>query len=287
MALSDYRDSMGRCVRCSYCKWVPMPQISSWRFAAGCPSIQYGNFHAYSGGGKVVTALGLLEGVNDYTDEMLKTIYACSMCGLCDISCKLNYSENVEPIEILRELRVQCVKDGQSDFAHMGIIEGLKKEDNMFGKPKADRAKWAEGLAVKDILAEKAEVFLHVGCQLSYDEELWPVIRGAVSILQEAGVDFGVAMKEEVCCGGRAYEIGYKGEFKNYAESMVGRVKESGAKTLLTCCADGYGAFKQLYPRTGNAFKDVEVVHITEYMARLIKEGKIKFTKPRAASAIP
>ena len=92
--------------------------------------------------------------------------------------------------------------------------------------------KWAEGLKVKDIFEEKAEVFLQVGCQLAYDEELWPVIRSAVTILQKAGVDFGVAKKEEVCCGGRAYEIGYEGEFTNYAESMTGRVKESGAKIL-------------------------------------------------------
>jgi Fe-S oxidoreductase len=216
---------------------------------------------------------------------MLKSVYACSMCGACDIACKLNLGDMVEPVEILRELRVKLVEDGQTDFAHMALIDGLKKEDNTFGKPKADRHKWAEGLAVKDILEEKAEVFLHVGCQLAYDEELWPVIRGMVAILQEAGVDFGVAQKEEVCCGGRAYEIGYKGELENYAESMLGRVKESGAKTLLTCCSDGYGTFKQLYPRIGQTFKDVEVLHITEYIDRLMKEGKIKFTKEVPLSA--
>jgi len=195
------------------------------------------------------------------------------------MGCKLNYADNVEVMEVLRELRIKLVEDGQSDFAHMEVIEGLKKEDNTFGKPKAERAKWAEGLAIKDALAEKAEVYLHVGCHFAYDEELWPVIRGAVSILQEAGVDLGVAKQEEVCCGGRAYEIGYKAEFENYAESMVGRVKESGAKILLTCCSDGYGTFKQLYPKMGKNFEGVEVLHITEYIERLIKDGRIRFTQ--------
>lgn len=77
--------------------------------------------------------------------------------------------------------------------------------------------------------------------------------------------------------GGRAYEMGYKGEFENYAESMIGRVKESGAKTLLTCCSDGYGTFKQLYPKVGQTFGGVEVLHISEYMDRLVGEGKIAF----------
>ncbi len=280
MGLSDYQGFMERCVRCSFCKWVPQFQIRSYRFAPGCPSIQYGNFHAYSGGGKVLTALSLVTGrINDYSDEMLKTVHACSMCGACDISCKLNHGGNVEPLETIRELRTKLVEDGQSDIAHMALIDGLKKEDNMFGEPKSDRSKWAEGLTVKDILEEKADVYLHVGCHLAYDEALWPVIRGAVKILQKAGVNFGIAKKEEVCCGGRAYEMGYKGEFQNYAESMAGRVKESGAKILLTCCSDGYGTFKQHYPKVGHAFENVEVLHITEYIERLIKEKKIKFSQ--------
>lgn len=104
--------------------------------------------------------------------------------------------------QILRELRVKLVEDGQTDFAHMSVIEALKKEDNTLGKPKADRAKWAEGLAIEDALEEKVDVFLHAGCQLAYDEELWPVIREVAAMLQGAGVDFWVATKEEVCCGG-------------------------------------------------------------------------------------
>lgn len=278
MGLADYREYMERCVRCSLCKWIPTPRISGWRFSAGCPSIKYGKFHAYSGGGKAITALGLVEGKVDYTDEMMKTVHACSMCGACDIACRLIMADMVEPLEIIRELRVKLVEDGAIDPVHMMIVDSLKREDNVLGKPKADRANWAEGLGVKDIMEDKAEVFLHVGCQLAYDEQLWPVIQGAVILLKEAGVDFGIAEKEEVCCGGRAYEMGYKGEFENYAESMIGRVKESEAKILLTCCSDGYGAFKQLYPMIGQGFEDIEVIHITSFIDRLVKDGKIGFS---------
>jgi Fe-S oxidoreductase len=276
MALSDHKHQMEQCVRCSCCKFVVAPHVGSYKYATGCPSIRYGNFHAYSGSGKVITAMALNAGEIGYTEEMLKTIHACSMCGSCDISCKFNYAENVEPLEILRELRVKVVEDGQSDPAHMTAMRYLKREDNLFGKPKADRSKWAEGLNIKDALEEKTEVYLHVGCHLAYDEELWPIIRGAVKILQRAGVDFGIAKKEEVCCGGRAYDMGYKQELASYAESLVGRVKEAGSKILLTCCSDGYGTFKQLYPMVGQNFKDVEVLHITEYIDRLMKEGKIQ-----------
>ena len=275
MSLDKKIENAERCVRCSLCKWIPTPRILNWRFAGGCPSIQYGNFHAYSGGGKNITALALSKGRVDYTDEMLKSVHACSMCGACEISCNMNNGGNVEPYETMRELRVKIVEDGQANPAHMFVLDSLKRDDNTLGLPKEDRSKWTDGLKVKDILKEKAEVFLHVGCQLSYDQELWPVIRGAAAILEAAGVDFGIAKKEESCCGGRAFDMGYEGEFENYAESMIGRVKESGAKTLITCCSDGYGTFKQLYPLRGKEFKDIQVLHITEYIDRLLKEGKL------------
>ena len=279
MPIAEYKDQMLRCHRCSICKWVTLPQIKSSRFSAGCPSIREFNFHAYAGGGKVITALGLVEGLIDYTDEMLQTVWACQLCGSCDISCKTNMGEMVEPLDIIRELRMKCVEDGQLNAAHMVMVDSLKREDNPLGNLKADRGKWADGLDVKDINKEKVDVMMHAGCMYSYDEELWPIIRGAITILKDAGVDVGIAGSEESCCGGRAFDIGYRGEMEKYAEDMVGRVKASGAGILVTCCSDGYGTFKQLYPMVGQHFEGVEVLHITQYFDRLIKEGKIKLTE--------
>ena len=49
MALEDYRADMERCSRCSYCKWIPFDQVKSWRFAKGCPSIDYNKFQRLLG----------------------------------------------------------------------------------------------------------------------------------------------------------------------------------------------------------------------------------------------
>ena len=62
MALTDFRPDAMRCTRCSYCKWIPFDLIKSARFSAGCPSIEAGGFHAYSAGGRLVTALSLMDG---------------------------------------------------------------------------------------------------------------------------------------------------------------------------------------------------------------------------------
>ena len=46
----------------------------------------------------------------------------------------------------------------------------------------------------------------------------------------------------------------------------------------MTGCADCYQAFKVLYDKF-DLKGDLEVLHITEYFARLIKDGKLKLTK--------
>jgi Fe-S oxidoreductase len=274
MALEDYRADMERCSRCSYCKWIPLAQVKSWRFAKGCPSVEYNKFQCYAAGGRLAATLSVLEGRSQVTDGFLKIAYSCLMDGSCDVACKV-CRMNMEPVEAMRELRFKLVEDGQVLPQHIFYIDSLRKEDNMVLKPKSERGKWAEGLDVKRVTTDKAEVLFHAGCRFSYDEKLWKIPRAAVAILKNAGIDIGIMGGDESCCGGRACDWGYKGEFTKFAENNMEAWKNAGVKTVVTSCADCYHAFKRLYPAMGSK---VEVIHTVEYIDRLIKQGKIKFT---------
>jgi len=276
VALEDYMAIVKRCCRCSYCKWIPLAQVKSWRFAKGCPSIAYKNFHTYSAGGRLSAALSLLEGRSTYTDGLLDIVYQCQMGGACDIACKI-CRYHMEPLEVMRELRFKLVEEGQLLPQHIPVIDNLRKEDNMMMKPKAERGKWSAGLDIKDLATESAEVVFHGGCQIGFDEELGKVARTAVTLLKNAGVDIGIFKgKDENCCGGRAYDMGYRGEFIKYAENNIEAWTNAGVKTVVTSCSDCYYTFKHLYPDIGSRF---EVLHTMEFINRLIKEGRIKFTK--------
>jgi Fe-S oxidoreductase len=277
MALADYRNDMEGCSRCSSCKWVPYNQIKSWRFAKNCPSIVRYNFHSYSGSGRMITALSTLLGRSELNDDVTDMIYQCQMCGACDAACKV-YRDDIDITEVLLELRAHCVESGQLVIEHMTMLDALKAEDNVMGEPKAKRGDWAEGLAVKDINTEQVEVMFHAGCRYSYDADLRETIRGAVKLMLDAGMDVGIAGKEESCCGGRVYELGYRGEAMNYADDMLSRVKASGARTLVTPCSDGYAAFKFLYPRMGKELP-CEVVHMSDYLQRLAADGKLRLRR--------
>lgn len=276
--LEDYEKEMYWCGRCNYCKWVNAPAMESHRFSKICPSIEDANFHAYSCSGKLDVAWSFLKGRIPYTEKMLDVAYRCTMCGACEANCRVIMGNMISNNEILHALRIRCVEDGQALPEHMMLVESMKREDNPFGEPKLKRGEWTDGLELKDSTKEQVDVLFHAGCRLSYDEELRDVVRESAAILKEADVDFGIAGRGEACCGLRAFDVGFMGEMENYAEDMVSRVVASGATKLVTPCADCYSAFKYYYPWIGVKL-NVEILHITEYLDRLMAEGKLKFNK--------
>ncbi len=276
--LDFYEKETYLCTRCSSCKFVAQPVIKSHRFSNICPSIEDRNFHIYSGGGKVALANALINGRVDYTDGMLDAIYRCTLGGACDVQCRVNMGNLISVNEILHALRVKCVEDGQILPEHLMLLENMRKEDNPFGEPKAQRGDWAEGLGLKDAEKEKVDVLFHAGCRFSYDEDLRDIVRADATILKEAGVDIGISGRGEACCGLRAFEIGFVGEMEKYAEDLLTRIKNSGATKLVTPCPECYSAFKFYYPWIGVDL-GVEVLHISEYFERLMNNGQLKPTK--------
>ena len=273
MALEQYKRDMEGCSRCTTCKWVPYNQIKSWRFAKNCPSVSKYNFHAYSGSGRMNMGFSMLTGRSEMDESVADIIYKCNLCGACDSACKA-YRDDIDLTEVLLELRAQCVDSGNLLIEHMAMIDAMKHENNTLGEPKAKRGDWAKDLDVKDINKEKCSVMFHTGCRYSYDPDLRETVRGQIKLLRSAGVDVGIAGMEESCCGGKAYELGYRGETVNYAEDLLSKVKASGATTLVTSCADCYSHFIYLYPRLGKKIP-VEVLHISQYMEKMINTGRL------------
>jgi Fe-S oxidoreductase len=276
MAIEDYRGDIEMCCRCSACKHIPLQKIKGVKHSYSCPSISRYNFHAYSGSGRLLIAREMLKSGFEYTDKLHDIVYNCQMCGACDISCK--YAMDMEVLLPINEFRIKCVEDGQTHPALDKVISNLRKQGTMVPGAKGKRAAWAEGLGIKDATKEKVDVYFHVGCLTSYDKDYQKLAKATVKILKKAGVNFGIGYENESCCGGRALQMGYKEDFLNQAKKNMDMLKKAGVKTLVTGCADGYQAFKVLYDKY-NLKGELEVLHITEYIARLVQEGKLKLNK--------
>ncbi len=271
MVLDGVKEWLYGCTHCGTCKDVL--DI----FVPACPAGEMYQLESYFPSGKILIARGVSNGVLDLSDDNIRErIYACTGCLSCEQQCGVYHHQHI--FEIIQAIRTEAVTQGCLNPAYMVMVESLKKDDNVFGKPKAERGEWAKDLDVKDASQKNPDVLYHAGCMLSFDSELWEVPRSAISIMKAAGVDTGIMGKEEACCGGRAYEIGYVGEFTKYAEHCLETVSALNVSKVVTSCSDGYSTFKNLYPKINIEMK-FEVLHMVEYLDELIKEGKIKFTK--------
>ena len=268
MALKDFTKEIERCSACSYCKWIPFDHVKSWRFAKNCPSIDYYNFNNYSARGRYLTSRSILRDQVELTEEVMDIAHTCLSCGACDVACKIS-RYNLEPLEMVNALKTELVSRGKYPEPQKILLDNLKRENNLLGKSRKNRGDWARGLNLKDLTKDKAEVVFHAGCSYSYDERLSGTARTAVEILTRAGVDFGIMGEAEMCCGARILSMGHEGEYERLARANIALWKKAGVKTVVTACADGYHAFKRLYPKLGG---DFQVLHMVEYIDLLIKE---------------
>lgn len=272
MALEDRRIYQEACTRCSQCKFVPMPESKA--FSGLCPSVDYGHFHAYSAGGKVITSYALLENKAAITSTLIDSVFACTMCGACDTACKTNLGENVEPLDTLYELRAHLAKEGHTPVALRQMVERLMAEGSHLGLRSA-RSRWAEGLAIKNAAHEPVEVLLHIGSSMAFDTQQWPQLKLLVDLLTWANVDFGIAFDDESDSGGLAFDLGSQAQAQTLARATQERVVQSGARVMVVACAQEYAAFKGIYPRLGVPLTSVSIVHSSEFIEALVRDGKL------------
>jgi Fe-S oxidoreductase len=190
---------------------------------------------------------------------------------------------DMDVIDSINEFRIRCVEEGHTLPALDRVITSLQKQNTMMPGAKAKRSEWAAGLDIKDFTKEKAEVIYHVGCRTAFNKDLWKVARATASVLKKAGVDFGIGWNDEACCGGRAYQMGYKDDYLRQVKQNAAMFRKAGAKTIVTGCAECYQAFKVLGDKFG-LLKNIEILHTSQYFNRLLEKGKLKLKKKVAAS---
>ena len=201
-------------------------------------------------------------------------IWRCTTCGKCPQRCP----RGVKIIECGVSLRRIATEYGvfPKPVTPIRTIRGsLVGEGNPIGEERAKRADWAKGLSVKTF-AEGMDLLYFPGCYLSYDPRLKKAAVATAGILNRAGVDFGILGAKENCCGESIRKTGDEEVFKRLARENIKTFIDNGVKKILVSSPHCYHTFKNEYPE----FKvNFEVSHISQYLFRLVEEGRLAFTK--------
>jgi Fe-S oxidoreductase len=155
-------------------------------------------------------------------------------------------------------------------------VVSLEKRGHPFSGTQASRVDWTEGLNLRHVKdAPDAEVLLWIGCGGALVERNQKVTRATAQLLTEAGVNFAIMGREEKCSGDPARRIGNEFLFETLVRENVGRLNQYGVKKVVTACPHCFNTFRNEYPQYGGRF---EVYHHSEYLAGLVREGKLTST---------
>ena len=209
-------------------------------------------------------------GLIDFEDE---AVWLCATCNNCVKRCP----RGVEIIDVMRALRRAVTELGIAkvpDSLRI-TIKNISGVGNPLGEPEDKRADWAQDLDVK-LYTEGAEILYFPCCIPEYDRSVQKVARATVSILKKANVDFGILGNRASCCGESVRKAGDEGVFGGLAQNNISAFEELGVKKIIVSSPHCYHTFKNEYPDLGGNF---EVMHFTQYLLELMKQGRLKLTK--------
>ncbi len=209
-------------------------------------------------------------GVVDFENE---EVWKCVNCKLCVQACP----HGVEIPDIMRALRRAIVDVGVGRIPDSLRITGknLSGVGNPLGESAEKRTDWAKDLDVKTF-SPGTELLYLACCYQSYDPRCRRVAQATVNVLNSVGADFGILGNEQACCGESIRRAGHENSFQSLAQKNIELFNRSGVNKVLVSSPHCYHTFKEEYGEFGG---NIEVVHSIQFLAGLITEGRLKFTK--------
>jgi Fe-S oxidoreductase len=210
------------------------------------------------------------------------SVWDCVTCGACVQACPVSI-EHVDHIVDLRRHLVMVESSFPPEAEPM--LRDVERAWNPWGHAQASRAEWAAGLGVRILEPgdEAPEYLYWVGCAGSFDERARRAAQSTAALLQRAGVEFAILGPREACTGDPARRIGNEYVFQALAEQNVETLNGAGVRKIVASCPHCFNTLANEYPDFGG---DYEVIHHSELLARLVRDGRLRpgATAPGAAA---
>jgi len=275
--LEQFKEWIDLCLHCGACyargpivphNWRELPPHEYAAPHKKCPPFEYFKFKNYSPQGRQILATLIFNDRYQIDEEVIRSFFSCTSCAMCNEIC-IPY----QPLYTVLAMRQEIVEKGFEIPGRLKkMTDNIQSSGNIFGRKK--HPKTLEDFS----LPETGEDIFYSGCYATY---LQPeTARASVKILKAAGIDIAHLGDKEGCCGEMLRQSGNMKLFKKTAVENVEKLRQAGAKRVIIACPHGYSTFKNDYtnPHVVGALP-FEVIHITEMIASLLKEGRVRFFK--------
>lgn len=213
-------------------------------------------------------------------------LWNCTSCGACVQQCPVDI-EHVDHIMDMRRYQVLVEANFPAELNQ--LFKGLENKGNPWNMSSSARMDWAKGLDFEvpvvgeDLESlESVDWLFWVGCAGAYEDRAKKTTRAVAELLDMAGISFGVLGNGETCTGDPARRAGNEFVFQGLAAQNVETFKEFKVKKVVSTCAHCFNTLKNEYKDFGI---ELEVVHHTQLLNRLVREGKLTPIKDGAGAA--
>ncbi len=219
-----------------------------------------------SGSSPKVPLIGA-EGEGTNTEE---AIWACTTCGACMEACPV-LIEQMPKIIKLRRYLVEMKSEFPEEL--LNLFENMEQRSNPWGIAPTERTKWSTTMEVKPYQPGETEYLFYIGCAGTFDSRQKHVTVALATVLDAAGISWGVLGKDEKCCGDSARRLGNEYLFDKMAKENVELFKARGVTKIITQCPHCFSTLKNDYRQYG---LEIEVIHHAQLLKKLLLDGRIK-----------
>lgn len=202
-------------------------------------------------------------------------LWACTTCRWCEQACPLDISYVDKIVEMRRNL---VLEKAEFPEAAQPAFRGYEVNGNPWQLPAEERPNWADGFDVP-LAAQSVgdfEYLFFVGSPGSYDDHGKKVSQSLVKILKAADVKFAILGAEELTSGDAVRRLGNEYLYQMIAQQNIETMDGYGVKKIVTNCPHVFNTIKNEYPDLGGNY---EVIHGTQLVADLVRQGRIKPTE--------
>ncbi len=204
-----------------------------------------------------------------------EAMWECTTCAACVQACPVSIEQMPKIVDTRRYL---VMEDAEFPETMQQAISSLESRGHPMRGTAFSRVDWAAGLNISTVEeAKDAEVLLWVGCGGALVERNQKIVRALAQLLQQAGVKFAILGREEKCTGDPARRIGNEFLFETLAQENIATLDRHNVKKIVTSCPHCFNTLGNEYPQWGGNY---EVYHHSEYLAKLVEEGKLSGQMP-------
>ena len=207
-------------------------------------------------------------------------LWSCTTCGACVNECPVDI-EHIDHIVNMRRFQVLVESAFPAELG--GTFRNLEKAGNPWGANRMDRNAWISECdfpirVIDGQLPDDVDYLFWVGCAGAYEERAKRTTKAVAELLYMAGVKFGVLGARENCTGDPARRAGNEFVYQILSRENIETFNEvyksyRGTKRIVVTCPHCFTTIGRDYQQQGF---DVEMIHHTQLLNTLVKEGKLK-----------